>query len=89
KSVCDPSNGPMVRQRARREARQKAAAIRTDAVQQLRTLLQESGAYPTVQQAVLAQLNRLEQSEILAAEGGVAPDGQQSMHSKHNHQGTA
>ena len=88
-SVCDPSNGPMVRQQARRmqrlEARQKAAAIRADAVQQLRTLLHQSDAGAAIELAVALQLERLEQSEILATEGGATRDGT-NKNLEHDHQ---
>ena len=87
-SVCDPSNGPMVRQARRMqrlEARQKAAAIRADAVQQLRTLLHQSDAGAAIELAVALQLERLEQSEILATEGGATRDGT-NKNLEHDHQ---
>ena len=73
-------------------AQRKAAETRADAVQQLRTILDELESLPEVQQAARAQLKRLELAEISMKQGGAAPDGTESSRNyypQHNHQGAA
>lgn len=73
-------------------AQRKAAATRADAVQQLRTILDELESLPEVQQAARAQLKRLELAETSMGQGGAAPDGTESKrnhHPQHHHQSAA